>query len=161
MELSNAIKRIEELESEIKELLEKGVKPEDKRYVERLKADMRKAANKREQSEKRAVELEELLTREKLRQRVAIAAVKEGCIDPRTFVEAVEARGLPEADAPQDDFMRWFDDARSDYPYFFNDERPAAENGGGKRPLAPMVAARVSEKNLSTQEQAAYAYRTE
>lgn len=165
MELEQAMKRIEELEDELKTRREQGIDPDDRRYIEHLKTDMRKAASARDESERRAGELKELLDKETRRHRVTLAAEKAGCVDARTFVSAMEAKDLPETGVGDEEFDAWFQEARQAHGYFFAEEAdgsedPRPEDPRPERPSAPLVPAGRMRSPESVQQLAAHAYRT-
>jgi len=161
MELEVATKRIEELEDELMRLKQEGLDPEDRSYVERLKADMRKAAQVREESEAKAADMEKRLGREILRHRLVEAALGAGCVDATTFAAAMEAKGLPDAGMDDEGFSRWFEDAKSRHPYFFTAVKSGDPEGrSANRGPAPYVATGKKRKAADILSKAAAAYRT-
>ncbi len=160
MDLSEALQRIEELEQQLADMQKNGLPDEDKQYVKRLKADMRKAAAAREESEQKATQLQQSLDSLNVKHKLELRAQQAGCVDIDTFITAINGKGLPESDDAEQ-LDEWFKRIQSEVPYFFNSPTVTPEGAAATIPCAPLVAASRNTAGASTQQLAARNYKTQ
>jgi murein L,D-transpeptidase YcbB/YkuD len=156
MDLNLALTRIEELEAELDALRQSGLSGEDRDYMEKLKADMRKAAAARENSESRASLLEAQLARQADEHRLHLAAQTAGCVDTQAFLAAAQAKGILEQIPQPEQMSGWLSKARTQMPYFFSTLRLNGDSGGAS---APLFSVKTPRRAANTQQLAARAYR--
>lgn len=127
---------------------------EDAAYIERLKADMRRAAAAREHSEATVKKLEEQLGALATQHRLHLAALQAGCLDPEGLLGAARAKGLfvQPPDSGQTD--EWLARLREAMPYFFTATRLHEADAT----QGAVHAGRPGRPALNTQQQAARAY---
>ncbi len=119
MEQEAAMERIAELEKEVERLRTRGLSGNDRRYVEKLKADMRKAAAAREESEAAARELVLRMEHKDRRNGRTVAAMRAGCVDIDTLLLILDSGKSEDPSAAAVDPEIEIEAARERLPYLF------------------------------------------
>ncbi len=156
MDPNQALAHIQELEDRLAMMEENRLPEDDRQYVERLKADMRRAAAAREASEARADRLTRDLAQTKARQKMAEAARDAGCVDIDALL-TLSGDVLAETDTDDAVLDTFIDTARTRWAYLFANALPEGEVA--TKPTAPLVAAGRRTHPQTTLQQAAGAYR--
>jgi|GEM_PF-5453146 len=159
MEIEQALKRIEELENNLIQFHEEGLDDNDKSYVEKLKADMKKAAIARDKSQQRAETLQNELATQNTRHLLETQFRNHGCIDCQTLLKVIENDEFPIAEAKQEEIDAWVESKKNQYAYFFTQKTKLSEENKLTSTSGPMVASRRVKKDLNVQQQAAMAYK--
>lgn len=159
MELEQALERIEELESTLAELMQNNLNEEDQIYVQKLKEDMKKAAFARDESKKKAESLAAELNKQKQRFSLEMCLKDKGCLDSRTFINAMEKEDFPSSEADKNEIDLWLEEKKKQYAYFFADNNIVSEETTVKPKTGPLVAARKVKTDMDTKQKAALAYK--
>lgn len=157
MEENIILEKLEAIGQSVK-MLQAKLEEDDQRYIEKLKADMRKAAEERDKAKEAMAKAKEALLNERKKMEIAILALEAGVYDAQAFLAVVDAH-MPDRFESAAAKREFIETQREAYPFLF---APMQETTATKEEEqeSPLVAAGQWKKGFSLKDLAALGYQS-